>query len=154
MSATNGVIQEAPVQAQVGRITRPKSDRQPILSLVDREYLKSTANIPRAMWEPMAYLYSEADKSLQRIDAMEIPEELGTVKEATVKKWHQVMAWLDELLLDSQSVDALRSWQMMTGLQTQNGQQQRPSAAVMPDFPQPQPPGQETRRKPRGLRLT
>lgn len=204
-----------------GRLTKSRADRQPILSLVDREYLKSTANIPRGMWEPMSYLYSEADKSLLRIEAMEIPSEaqmeemvaalkvrnvkvqteetvlprslwdrllrrpavvevrakevgpvewvsaseaakaklrgdlatLPQVKESTVKKWHQVLGWLDELLIQSASVEALRSWQLMTGLQAQNGQQARPSAAIMPDFPQPQAPGQPQERRKRGVRL-
>jgi hypothetical protein len=137
-----------------GRMTKSRADRQPILSLVDREFLKSTANTPRGMWEPMSYLYSEADKSLERIAAMEIPQELQEVADAAVKQWHQAIAWLDELLIQSGSVDALRSWQLMTGLQSQGPQQGKPSAAIMPDFPQPTPPGQEPqRRSPRGLRL-
>lgn len=152
MNESNGHI--GGVQMQAGKLTKPRSERQPILSLVDREYLKSTANIPRSMWEPMAYLYSEADKSLLRIEGMDIPPHLEAVKESAVKQWHQVQGWLDELLIDSQSVDALRSWQMMTGLQQAGNNQPRASAAVMPDFPQPQPPGQpQDRRKPRGLRL-
>lgn len=232
MSA-NGVVHQAPEQAPgaemlPGRLTRSRADRQPILSLVDREYLKSTANIPRGMWEPMSYLYSEADKSIERIDAMEIPEteeeleklvsELRIIektpakeplkaetqpwlkrivnaiagrsdepvpapapapleapkwipaskaeqdaaraywravmqtKDATIKQWHQAIGWLDELLIQSASVEALRSWQLMTGLQQANGDQRRPSAAIMPDFPQPRPPGQKEEKR-RGLHL-
>jgi hypothetical protein len=196
--ATNGVLQEVTVvAAQQGRIAKPRSERQPILSLVDREYLKSTANIPRAMWEPIAYLYSEADKSLERVAAMDIPGCHGSgyieikaegirvrcpmrceapedgpdapetpivatrddlpakclepVKVSTIKNWHQVLAWLDEIMLDSQSVEALRSWQMMTGLQQSTYSPPRASGAVMPDFPQPQPPGMAKEGK-RGLR--
>lgn len=156
---TNGLapgVAETPPGAtmQPGRLTKSRADRQPILSLVDREYLKSTANIPRGMWEAMSYLYSEADKSMERIEAMAIPAGLVQVREATIKQWHQVLGWLDELLIQSASVEALRSWQLMTGLQQANGQQQRPSAAIMPDYPQPRPPGTEEgkrRREPRGL---
>lgn len=176
---TNGMAQETAETPQgatmiPGRMTKSRSDRQPILSLVDREYLKSTANTVRGMWEPMSYLYSEADKAMDRVEAMAVPgcggvtdackdlekvagkshdpECLEWVREATIKKWYQVIGWLDELLVQSQSVDALRSWQLMSGLQTQ-GQHARPSAAIMPDFPQPQPPGQEKARSKRGLHL-
>lgn len=182
MSQANGMAQAAPEAPQgatmlPGRMTKSRSDRQPILSLVDREYLKSTANTVRGMWEPMSYLYSEADKAMDRVHAMAVPgcggitdacrigEDkekvagkthdaacLEWAREATIKKWYQVIGWLDELLVQSQSVDALRSWQLMSGLQTQ-GQQARPSAAIMPDFPQPQPPGQEKARSKRGLHL-
>lgn len=151
----NGVLQETSPQGQVGRLTRTATERAPILTLVQREYLKSTANLPRAVWEPMSYLYSEADQSMARVRAMEVPPTLEWAREAAITKWHQAVAWLDELLVTSQSVDALRSWQLMSGLQSNNGRQDRASAAVMPDFPQPQPPGVEPapRRKPRGLRL-
>lgn len=148
---------------------RKATNRAPILSLVDREYLKSTANIQRRAWEPIAYLYSECDQALERINGMTIPgcdgpdscrpaehpqrsarEHKGTclewVRSLAVKKRHQMIAWLDEILLQSQSIDALRSWQMMTGLQNQNPQQ-RPSGAVMPDFPQPTPPGTQKERR-------
>jgi len=208
-----------------GKLTKAASDRQPILSLVQREYLKSVGNIPRSMWEAMSYLYSEADKSLLRIEAMDIPADAeealkripmtkgerkpikgGTeevvrlvaapwwafwkgpqektvkvqayevvqraltveerqglmgywravmeTRQSAIKNWHQVLGWLDELLVESQSVDALRSWQLMTGLQPNNSQP-RASAAMMPDFPQPQPPGQPAPRGggKRGLRL-
>lgn len=127
--------------------TRKASARSPILALVDREHLKSTANIPRSAWEPIAYLYSEADEALARIKAMDVPVELEYIRESSIKDWTQVVRWLDEILLESQSIEALRSWQMMTGLQAQNPGQ-RPSVAVMPDFPQPMAPGQEKQRKP------
>lgn len=120
--------------------TRKASHRAPILSLVDREYLKSTANIPQALWEPMSYLYSEADQSMARVKAMDVPADLEWERESCLQDWHQFINWLDEILLQSQSVDALRSWQLMGGLQGMNPQQ-RPSAnVVMPDYPQPQPP--------------
>lgn len=139
---------------QPGRLTKSRADKQPILSLVDREYLKSTGNIPRGMWEALSYLYSETDQSIARIDAMPMEDEmLIQVKEATLKQRRQVLGWLDELLIQSASVEALRSWQLMTGLQAQNGLAPRPSAAIMPDFPQPQPPGTEPVRRKRGLRL-
>lgn len=127
--------------------TRKATARTPILSLVDREYLKSTANLPRAAWEPMAYLYSEADQAKIRVLGMYVPPDLEWVRSSTLKSWNQVLGWLDELLLESQSVDALRSWQMMTGLQNQGHGQNRPSGAVMPDFPQPQPPGTGKKQK-------
>jgi hypothetical protein len=128
---------------------RKASSRTPILSLVDREYLKSTANLPRSAWEAISYLYSEADKAVARVKAMSVPVEHEWAREATLKSWEQMHGWLDEILLQSQSIDALRSWQMMGGLQGQN-QQQRPTAnVVMPDFPQPQPPAQ--RRRSNGL---
>lgn len=139
--------------------TRKSNRGAPILSLVDREYLKSTANLKPAMWEPMSYLYSEADQGMQRLDAMEVPGCTGPdsckgssktvhlagclewVRQAAEKSWVQVLGWLDELLLQSQSIDALRSWQMMTGLQAAPNNQPRTSSAIMPDFPQPAPPG-------------
>lgn len=192
---TQEVIQA--MQAPVGRLSKPRSERQPFLALVDREYLKSIANIPQAMWEAIAYLYSEADKSLERVEAMDIPGCNGTgyiglrdkqvrarcptkctpvplldgeveeipvvasedylperclhpVKVSTLKNWHQVLAWLDEVLINSQSVGALRSWQMMTGLQQNGLGGQRASVAVMPAFEQPQPPGAKEGK--RGLR--
>lgn len=121
--------------------TRKASARSPILSLVDREYLKSTANIPRPAWEAMSYLYSEADQSVARIKAMDVPQDLEWVRESTLKDWAQVLAWLDEILLQSQSIEALRSWQLMGGLQSQNMQSRPSGQVVMPDFPQPSPPG-------------
>lgn len=126
--------------------TRKASHRSPILSLVDREYLKSTANIPRSAWEPIAYLYSEGDQAVARVKSMTIPENLEWVRASCLKDWNQVLGWLDEILLESQSIEALRSWQMMTGLQNQGHAQQRPSYAVMPDFPQPEAPGQKSKR--------
>jgi hypothetical protein len=125
---------------------RKASTRSPILSLVDREYLKSTANIPRSAWESISYLYSECDESIHRITAMTVPPELDWVRQGAIKSRRQCLAWLDELLLQSQSIEALRSWQMMTGLQNQT-QPGRPSGAVMPDFNQPTPPGQEKPRR-------
>lgn len=145
---------------------RKASNRQPILSLVEREYLKSTANTTKAAWEPLAYLYSEADKSVHRVKRQSVPgcngpnscapdwddpeptiDEGGHanhclewVRTSILKDWTQDHGWLDEILLQSQSIDALRSWQMMTGLQAQNPQP-RPSGVVMPDFIQPTPPG-------------
>jgi hypothetical protein len=107
---------------------------------VDREYLKSTANIPRQAWEPIAYLYSEADQAIARIKSKPCPQGLEWLVASIMKDWHQVLGWLDEILLESQGIDALRSWQLMTGLQAQNPAQ-RPAVAVMPDFPQPPPPG-------------
>lgn len=154
--------------------TRKASSRSPILSLVDREYLKSTANIPRGIWEPMSYLYSEADKAVARVAVMSVPgcsgpnscqpdtldgqvQEMGTedhaegcfewVRAKTLKNWTQVHGWLDEILLQSQSVDALRSWQLTNGLQGQQPGNARASVAIMPDFQQPIPPG--TPAKPR-----
>lgn len=132
---------------------KPRSERHPILTLVEAEYLKSTANIPRSMWEPMAALVSEAEQSIARINAVDIPEDLQWVADATVKKWNQVLGWLKELLTESGSVQALRSWQMMSGLQQGSFNQPRPSAAVMPEFPQPQPPGTEQPRRKNGLQL-
>ena len=44
-----------------GQLRAKASHRLPILSLVDREYLHSTANLPRMAWEPLSYLYSQAD---------------------------------------------------------------------------------------------
>lgn len=159
MSATNGVAVDSMgppgltgSAMMTGRL-KSRSDRQPILSLVDREYLKSTANLPRGVWEPMSYLYSEGDQSLARIKAMEVPAALEWAREAAITKWHQAIGWLDELLVTSQSVDALRSWQLMTGMQNNGQSQPRPSAAIMPDFPQPQPPKPQGGKPNRGLRL-
>lgn len=121
--------------------------RAPILSLVDREYLKSTANIPRAAWEAIAYLYSEADQATLRVKAQAVPAALEWVRASIIKDWTQMLGWLDEILLQSQSIEALRSWQMMTGLQTVHTGDPRPSGAVMPDFPQPQAPGTQERKK-------
>ncbi len=128
---------------------RKASLRSPILSLIDRENLKSTANLPHSIWEAIAYLYSEMDQAKFRVKAMAVPPEHEWARIATLQKWDQVNSWLDEILLQSQSIDALRSWQMMTGLQGAS-QGQRPSAAVMPDFPQPQPPGTEPRPRKKG----
>lgn len=151
MKQANGVPEL--LSGQVGR-ARSATEKAPILTLVQREYLKSTANLPRAVWEPMSYLYSEADQSMARIQAMDVPEDLEWARESAITKWHQVINWLDELLVTSQSVDALRSWQLMSGLQSNNSRQDRASAAVMPDFPQPQPPGvEQPRRTTRGLRF-
>lgn len=137
MSGENGHVEVA---------TRKASARSPILSLVDREYLKSTANIPRPAWEAISYLYSEADQSMARVKGMDVPNDLEWVRVSVQKDWLQVLGWLDEILLQSQSIEALRSWQLMGGLQTQN-QQARPSGqVVMPDFPQPQPPGPKPKR--------
>lgn len=154
---------------------RKASHKSPILSLVDREHIKSVANIPRGAWEPIAYLYSEADKSVNRVKAMTVPgcegvpdackpveHDDGTitytegrhddaclewVRQSCLKDWTQVVGWLDEILVDSQSIEALRSWQLMTGLQPQGLGGQRPSSAVMPDFPQPVAPGAEPKRR-------
>lgn len=141
--------------------TRKVRSGAPILALVDRENIKSVSNIPRAMWEPMSYLYSEADKAMLRVEAMHVPGCEGTdsckgdkthrthseiclewVRQTTISRWYQVLGWLDDLLVQSQGVDALRSWQLMTGLQAAPNTQGRPSGAIMPDFPQPTPPGQ------------
>lgn len=146
--------------------TRKARHGAAILSLVDQEYLKSTANTSKSMWEPMSYLYSEADKAMARVEAMHIPGCKGTdsckedkthraheeqclewARQATISRWHQVLGWLDDLLVQSQSVGALRSWQLMTGLQAAPIGQQRPSGAIMPDFPQPQAPGTEKPRR-------
>lgn len=126
--------------------TRKATTRSPILSLVDREYLKSTANIPRQAWEAMSYLYSEADQSVLRVKAMEVPQNLAWVRASVLQDWLQVLGWLDEILLQSQSIEALRSWQLMGGLQTQNTQSRPSGQVVMPDFPQPQPPGHKAKR--------
>ena len=139
----NGHLQVPMMEVATRKATTGKA---PILSLVDREYLKSTANIPRSAWEPIAYLYSEADKAVLRVQALPIPAEHEWVRESTLKDWTQVLGWLDEILLESQSIEALRSWQMMTGLQVQHNYGDRPSAAMMPDFPQPVPPGGERKR--------
>jgi len=119
---------------------RKASAKAPILSLVDREYLKSVANIPKQIWEPMSYLYSEADHAILRVKAMNLPPDLEWAREATMKNWNQVLGWLDQILQQSQSIDALRSWQLTTGLQG-HGTGPRASSAVMPDFPQPTAPG-------------
>lgn len=137
MTVENGHVEVA---------TRKASARSPILSLVDREYLKSTANIPRPAWEAMSYLYSEADQSVLRVKAMEVPDQLEWVRESCLKDWAQVLAWLDEILLQSQSIEALRSWQLMGGLQSQNPQARPTANVVMPDFPQPTPPGPKPKR--------
>lgn len=126
--------------------TRKASARSPILSLVDREYLKSTANIPRPAWEAISYLYSEADQSVGRVKAMDVPPDLEWVRGSVLKDWLQVLGWLDEILLQSQSIEALRSWQLMGGLQTQNMQSRPSGQVVMPDFPQPAPPGPKPKR--------
>lgn len=125
---------------------RKANQRTPILSLIDEENSKSVANLPRNIWEPLSYLESEAAQAIERVTKRDnLPPELEWVRRATIKSRAQVMAWLKELRLESQSIDGLRSWQMMTGLQAQNPT--RPSIAVMPDFPQPVPPGQEKPRR-------
>ncbi len=141
------------------------SHRLPILSLVDREYLHSTANLPRAAWEPLSFLYSEADSEVARLQGtpatdtqeeippMVVPPELEWQRERALVDWNKMHRWLDQLLLDSQSVEALRSWQMVGGLQSQNADLRRPSATVMPDFPRPQHPGNQGGTPGRGLKL-
>lgn len=125
-------------------VTRKVGSKTPILSLVDREYRKSVANINRKSNEAISYLYAEADGAIQRATAAkDIPE---WVRAAIIQKRLNFIRWLDEILITSQSVDALRSWQMVRGLENPQGGQQRPSGAVMPDFNQPQPPGQERKR--------
>lgn len=226
MSHTNGFTSEDPATPpSPGRRTKTPAERHPILSLVSEDFLKSTANTSQGMWEPMAYLYSEAAKSMDRVEGMDIPAnqaeldaqvaamevrelsgaklievtpkrtalqwalrrrptpefkadpaavlrvttrklnpgeqarakkfllDVMQTKEATIKQWGQVIGWLDELLVQSGSVGALRSWQLMTGLQNPGGAQPKPSAAVMPDFPQPQPPKGQGAKPNRGLRL-
>lgn len=120
--------------------TRKASARSPILSLVDQDFMSSVANIPRQSWEPLSYLASEMEKAVARVEAMEVPPELEWVKASCLNDWAQVEGWIRHVLTKSQSVDALRSWQLMGGLQA--GNPQRPSTqVVMPDFPQPSPPG-------------
>lgn len=126
---------------------KTNTTRSPILSLVDRDYLKSTANTNKASWEPLAYLYSEADQAKIRINAMDVPPELEWVRRAALSSWGQVLGWLDELLLQSQSIEALRSWQMVRGLENGGNTGGRPSGTVIPEFQQPQPPGSEEPKK-------
>lgn len=149
---------------------RKASQRIPILALIDPDNSNSVANIPRNAWEPLSYLASEMEESRERINAMPVPgcqknEEgpindscreskethhqvhcLEWVRRSALKDWAQAESWIRFVLTNSQSVDALRSWQLVGGLQSQN-QQARPSGqVVMPDFPQPQPPGPKPKR--------
>lgn len=128
-------------------VRKANTTRSPILSLVDREYLKSTANIKTAAWEPLAYLYSEADQAKVRINSMNVPEDLEWARRAAISSWNQVLGWLDELLLQSQSIEALRSWQMVRGLENGGHSGGRPSGTIIPDFQEPQPPGTEQPKK-------
>lgn len=162
-----------------GHLRAKASHRLPILSLVDREYLHSTASLPRMAWEPLSYLYSEADSQVAMLEEMDLDADANDLlvemvvngytqedanvfiaasliawrdaKERALLDFNKMHRWLDQLLLDSQSVDALRSWQMVGGLQAVNGDTRRPSATVMPDFPQPHHPGNAPAK--RGLRL-
>lgn len=152
---------------------RKASQRIPILALIDPENSNNVANIPRNAWEPLSYLASEMEESRERINAMPVPgcektkedksvpvndscrESTKThheihclewVRRSALKDWSQCESWIRFVLTNSQSVDALRSWQLVGGLQSQN-QQARPSGqVVMPDFPQPQPPGPKPKR--------
>ena len=82
---------------------------------------------------------------------MTVPGTLEHIRDRCLADWNKMHRWLDQLLLDSQSVEALRSWQMVGGLQANNTDQRRPSATVMPDFPRPQHQGNQ---KPqRGLKM-
>lgn len=125
---------------------KANTSRSPILSLVDLEYLKSISNTPRAAWEPISYLFSEVQEAKARIAAMDVPPEHEWARVAALRSWDQATAWLTELMQQSQSIDALRSWQMVRGLenQTPGG---RPSSGVVPEFNQPQPPGTEKPRR-------
>lgn len=128
------------------QVRKASTTRTPILSLVDREYLKSVANINRRSHEAISYLYAEHDGAILRARAA--PAGPEWVREAIIAKRLNAIRWLDEILLNSQSVEALRSWQMMTGLQNQNGNG-RPGSnvAIMPNFNQPEPPGTSKPRK-------
>lgn len=153
MPEPNGARVVAVEVSGPGQKVAKASNRLPILSLVDREYLHSTANLPRAAWEPLSYLYSEADSEVARVEAMLVPEAYKAIKDRCLVDWNKMHRWLDQLLLDSQSVEALRSWQMVGGLQSINPDSRRPSATVMPDFPRPEHQGNRTTDEPkRGLR--
>lgn len=158
----NQVDQTPPVAVRKG------SRNHPAFALVDDDYEKSIANIPRAAWEPLAYLESESQESKARCLAMVVPgcrelngclppegerynprgHEPGCLewaRQAALVKWGQVEAWLREVRKGSPAVEALRSWQLMEGLKGHQPGQQRPSSTVMPDFNQPTPPGPKKR---------
>lgn len=124
----------------------PAWNAKPFLTLVDREMLSNMGNIPRNIWEPMSLLYDEADKAILRVQTMEIPEHLEHLRPVVLEKWGRVLGWLDEILLKSQSVDALRSKQMVEALRTPEQLGRSPLVGVVPESPR-KPEG-----KKRGLR--
>lgn len=142
----NGAVMQAHKKA---------SARHPILALVDEENKKAAAFMPRPIWAPLSYLVSEAGEAIKRIEKMAptVPDEHKWAVSAALTKWDQALAWYNEMFDQSQNIEGLRSWQLTMGLQQANGNQARPSAAVVPDFPQPQPPGVAEKVKPRGLRF-
>lgn len=130
------------------QVRKASTTRIPILSLVEREHLKSIANIRRQSHEAISYLYSEHDGAIERArTAPATPDNPEWVRQAIIAKRLNAIRWLDEILLNSQSVDALRSWQLRDGIMGLNGGGQRPSASVSPDFNQPTPPGTEKPRR-------
>lgn len=152
---------------------RKASQRNAILSLVDDDYIKQNANMPRSIWGDFSYLCSEESSARIRVNAMEVPGCNGPnscqpspdpthpkdipsdhnegclewVRQATLGKWDQMHSFFEEVLEQSGNIEALRSWQLTSGLNAQ-AQAGRPSMNVqMPDFPQPTPPGQPKPRR-------
>lgn len=122
------------------------SDSRPFLSLVERDYLSSMGNIPRDIWEPMSLQYDEADKAIKRVTGLVLKPELEPLRAQILEKWSRVIGWLDEILLKSQSVNALRSWQMVQSFGSHQDSGPRPVSGVVPVAP-----GDESRKR-HGLR--
>lgn len=130
------------------QVRKASTNRIPILSLVEREYLKSIANIRRQSHEAISFLYGEDDGAILRAkNAPVSPKNPEWLRQAVISKRLNHIRWLDEIMLNSQSVDGMRSWQLRDGIMGLNGGGQRPSASVSPDFNQPTPPGTEKPRR-------
>lgn len=110
-------------------------DSKPFLTLVERDYLSSMGNIPRDVWEPISLMYTEADSALDRLASLDLPPALEPVRASCLEKWGRVLRWLDEILIKSQSVNALRSWQMVHALRPDDSRQPGPVAGVVPASP-------------------
>lgn len=110
-------------------------DSKPFLTLVDRAMISNMGNIPRRIWEPMSLLYDEADKAIARVVDADVPEELEHLKPVILEKWGRVLGWLDEILLKSQSVDALRSKQMVEALRAPTQESRSPLVGMVPESP-------------------
>lgn len=109
------------------------SDSRPFLTLVEREFLSNYGNIPRSIWEPISLMYEESDKAISRVQGLDLEPGLEQVRREVLEKWGRVKGWLDEILLKSQSVDALRSSQMVEALRTPPMPGRSPVSDVVPD---------------------
>lgn len=123
------------------------SDRQPVMMLVDPEFIDSMGNIPGPAWEPMGYLDSEAVAAYERVRKMPVRPEHEELREIILEKWQRVIGYLDSMMVKSGSVKALRSWQTVQSFGTRDEVPVKPSSTVVPEVQNP-----EERRSKIGLR--